>query len=165
MEHLRFQKRRAITSDDRAGLGKRAQCRRLGVRSSTSNRESIHEEIAEGAKSFVAQVENCTRTSAGTRIGRPVCALIGHHRVRAFDKSCPSKLRLISVKRSNVSRVALPTHVRNTILSSSAAGILKSISCRRTTQPIVFCASELATASQCAVATSWTHRRYTVLFT
>ena len=33
------------------------------------------------------QVENCARTSAGTRIGRPVWALIGHHSVRAFDKA------------------------------------------------------------------------------
>src|SRR5437879_148882 len=70
------------------------------------------------------QVENCARTSTGTRAGRPVLVLIGHHRVRAFDNSWPSLLHRISVNRSNVSRVALPTHVRNAIWSPSAAGAL-----------------------------------------
>src|SRR6266487_2026878 len=66
-------------------------------------------------------VENCARTSAETRTGRPVCVSIGHHNVRAVDKSWRSRLRRISVKRSNVTRVALPTHVRRTISSLSVA--------------------------------------------
>lgn len=32
-------------------------------------------------------IENCARTSAGTRTGRLVCVLIGHQSVRAFDSS------------------------------------------------------------------------------
>src|SRR4029077_15855294 len=70
------------------------------------------------------QVENCARTSPDTRIGRLVCAFIGHQRVRSFDKSRPSRLRRISVNRSNVSRVALPTHVRSTASSPKIAGAL-----------------------------------------
>src|SRR4029077_17944139 len=70
------------------------------------------------------QVENRARTYADTRTGRLVCASIGHQSVRASDKSRPSRLRQISVNRSNVSRVALPTHVRSTISSPSVAGAL-----------------------------------------
>jgi hypothetical protein len=33
------------------------------------------------------QVENCSRTSIATRVGRPVRALIGHQSVRAFERS------------------------------------------------------------------------------
>src|ERR1700730_4927172 len=73
---------------------------------------------------IATHVENCARTSAGTRIGRPVCALIGHQSVRAFDKSWRSLSRRISVKRSNVSRLALPTQVRKMILLPSEAGVL-----------------------------------------
>src|SRR5207245_2314485 len=39
MQHLRFQKRRAITGDSRPRLGSRVQCRRLDVQRSTSNAE------------------------------------------------------------------------------------------------------------------------------
>ena len=95
-----------------------------------------------------AHVENCARTSADTRTGRPVCASIGHQRVRASDKSRPSRLQRISVNRSNVSRVALPTQVRSTTSSPNAAGALYSISCRKTTQPTASCALGLATARQ-----------------
>src|SRR5918996_893805 len=63
------------------------------------------------------QIENCSRTSTGTRTGRPVCAFIGHQSVRAVDNSWLSLLLRISVNRSKVSRVALPTHVRNTTSS------------------------------------------------
>ncbi len=70
------------------------------------------------------QIENCARTSPDMRVGRLVCAFIGHHRVRAFDKNRPSRLRRISVNRSNVSRVALPTHVRSTTSSPTMAGAL-----------------------------------------
>src|SRR5205823_349375 len=73
---------------------------------------------------LVSQVENCACTLAETRTGRPVSVLIGHQRVRACDKSWRSRLRRISVKRSNVSRVALPTHVRSTTSSPSVAGVL-----------------------------------------
>src|ERR1043166_1577141 len=71
-----------------------------------------------------AQIENCSRTSAGTRTGRPVCALIGHHKVRRSEEHWSSPLLRISVKRSNVSRVALPTHVRSTRSSPRHAGAL-----------------------------------------
>src|SRR5262245_14132276 len=73
---------------------------------------------------FAPQIENCSRTCGGTRTGRPLCALIGHQSVRAFDNNWPSLLRRISVNRSNVSRVALPTHVRNTRSSPKPAGAL-----------------------------------------
>src|SRR5262245_39843122 len=72
----------------------------------------------------LAQIENRSRTSADTRTGRPVCVFIGHQSVRAADKSRPSLLLRISVNRSNVSRVALPTHVRNTTLSPKQAAVL-----------------------------------------
>src|SRR5262245_18494446 len=72
----------------------------------------------------LAQIENRSRTSADTRTGRPVCAFIGHQSVRAADKSRPSLLLRISVNRSNVSRVALPTHVRNKTSSSKPAAVL-----------------------------------------
>src|SRR5262245_57314145 len=70
------------------------------------------------------QIENCSRTSADTRTGRPVCAFIGHQSVRAADNSSQSLLLRISVNRSNVSRVALPTHVRNTTSSPIQAAVL-----------------------------------------
>jgi hypothetical protein len=70
------------------------------------------------------EIENCLRTSGGTRTGRPVCAFIGHQSVRADDNSWPSLLLRISVNRSNVRRVALPTHVRNTTSSPMQAGPL-----------------------------------------
>src|SRR5882724_4478228 len=91
--------------------------RRLGVNQemelprSNAQRSMINDQLQP------IQVENCARTSADTRIGRLVRAFIGHQKVRAFDKSRPSRLRRISVNRSNVSRVALPTHVRSTTSS------------------------------------------------
>src|SRR5262249_50814650 len=33
------------------------------------------------------QIENCWRTSKGTRTGRPVCGLMGHQSVLAFDNN------------------------------------------------------------------------------
>ena len=78
----------------------------------------------ERRKSALYEIENCSRTSTGTRTGRPVCALIGHQSVRAVDNNWPSLLLRISVNRSNVSRVALPTHVRNTTSSPKQPGVL-----------------------------------------
>ena len=49
---------------------------------------------------------------------------MGHQSVRAVDNSWPSLLLRISVNRSKVSRVALPTHVRNTTSSPRQAGAL-----------------------------------------
>src|ERR1700758_727537 len=70
------------------------------------------------------QIENCSRTSADSRTGRPVCAFMGHQSVRAVDNNWPSLLLRISVNRSNLSRVALPTQVRNTTSSPRQAGVL-----------------------------------------
>ena len=76
-----------------------------------------------GTATQIRQVENRARTSADTRVGRPVFTSMGHQRVRACEKSRRSFFRRISVKRSKVSRVALPTQVRSTISSSSVAGV------------------------------------------
>src|SRR4051794_19448648 len=83
-----------------------------------------HDSVIYGTRFDKPQIENCSRTSAGTRTGRPVWAFIGHQSVRADDNSWPSLLLRISVSRSNVSRVALPTHVRNTTSSPRQAGLL-----------------------------------------
>src|ERR1039457_7163769 len=108
---------------------------------------SVHRSSA--ARFPSSATENPARTSALTLVGLPVTALIGHHTVRAFASRHPSLARRSSVCRSNLIRVAAPTHAASS----------ESVSGRSPTHSSFSWAAALATAFQCAMAISCTQRR------